>query len=227
MNKKTPIENISLSFACDKDWGAMRPCSSGRYCSACDKTVIDFTSKGMNELHQALEKEGQVCGCFLPSQLSDTISPKFFNFNRVAASLLLALGFSAFSRDLQAQAVDNTNSNRSHDKAQSEQLFGIIQATHPVYKHGGEQGMLDFIQKNLQYPFEESINGLVVTSFVIDTTGTVTEPNIVKGLSEEADKEALRVVKLLEFYPSIQDGKKVPVRFTLPVRFYDDRRKKK
>ncbi|WP_162428514.1 energy transducer TonB [Pontibacter pudoricolor] len=222
MLKSTPIENISLSFICDKDLDQMQPCDNGRYCAACNKTVIDFTTKGVEDLHEALEKEGKICGSFLQSQVARPSKQKLFGMKRIAASLFLALGFSAYSKELQAQSVNHPNP----DKPQQGQVFGIIQGTHPVYKHGGDYTMLDFIKKNLRYPPDENVNGLVVTSFIIDTSGTVTEPKIIKGLSEKTDKEALRVVKLLEFYPSIQDGKKVPVRFTLPVRFNNGLRKK-
>lgn len=228
MNKRTPIENISLSFVCNRDWNKMLPCSSGRHCPDCDKTVVDFTNKSVEELHAVLEDEGQVCGRFHKAQLSQISNSKSFHLKRIAAGILFAVGFSAFSKDLHAQAVSCTNNNHKHDKAQSEQaFFGIIVETMPVYKDGGEQGMLNFIQKNLQYPENESLNGLVVTSFVIDTTGSVTEPEILRSLSVGADKEALRVIKLLKFYPGMQAGKKVPVRYTLPIRFSNDKRKKK
>jgi TonB family protein len=224
MNGKAPIENISLSFTCNKDWEKMQPCSSGRHCASCNKTVFDFTTKGIAELHDTIEKEGNICGRFSQSQLFSASGNERFNFKRLAASILLTLGFTTFSKELQAQTVSTPN--RNQDNVQSQAIvFGMLQETHPVYKHGGEQGMLDFIRKNLLYPDSESVNGLLVISFVIDTTGTVTEPKVVKGLSEAADKEALRVVKLLEFYPSTQDGRKVPIRYTLPVKFNAEKRK--
>ncbi|GAB3533040.1 hypothetical protein GCM10027443_17730 [Pontibacter brevis] len=181
----------------------------------------------MEELHAVLEDEGQVCGRFHHTQLSQIPNTKPFQFKRIAASILFAVGFSTFSRELHAQAVSCTNNNHEHDKAQSEMAFGMVGEIMPIYKHGGEQGMLNFIQKNLQYPVNESLNGLVVISFVIDTTGSVVEPEIIRSLSDGADKEALRVTELLEFYPGMQADKKVPVRYTLPIRFSNDKRKKK
>jgi len=74
MNERRPIENISLYFVCDKDWDKMMPCNSGRHCSDCDRIVIDFTNKSVEELHEAFEKEGQVCGRFYQPQLSKTPS---------------------------------------------------------------------------------------------------------------------------------------------------------
>lgn len=149
-----------------------------------------------------------------------------FSLKRVAASILLAIGFSAFSSELQAQTISRSNPTHNHDEAQSEMAFGMVGEIAPVYKHGGEQGMVEFIQKNLQYPFDENVNGIVVTSFVIDTTGSVTEPGIIKSLSNGADKEALRVTSLLEFYPGMRGGKKIPIRYMVSFRFSDDRRKK-
>jgi TonB family protein len=224
MLKKTPIENITLSFTCNKDWNGMQPCTSGRHCASCNKTVFDFTAKGIAELHETMAKEGNVCGRFSQSQLLRATGNQWFSFKRIAASVLITLGFTTFSEEIKAQSV--STANRNQDNVQSQSIvFGMIQETHPVYKHGGDQGMSDFIRKNLRQPSNENIYGLVAISFIIDTTGSVTEPKILKGLSEKADEEALRVVKLLEFYPSILDGKKVPVRYTLPIRFNDGIRK--
>lgn len=64
MDSKIPIENISLSFVCDKKWDKMQPCKNGKHCLDCNKTVIDFTNKSMEELQAALSEEGEVCWRF-------------------------------------------------------------------------------------------------------------------------------------------------------------------
>ncbi len=77
--------------------------------------------------------------------------------------------------------------------------------------------MLKFMQSNLRY--KECVEGMVVVQFVIDTTGQVIEPFLLKSLTKETDAEAMRVVQLLEFTPGMQNGKKMPIRYVLPIRF--------
>jgi|WetSurMetagenome_2_1015567.scaffolds.fasta_scaffold246561_2 periplasmic protein TonB len=85
---------------------------------------------------------------------------------------------------------------------------------------GGEEALLAFIKNNLKYPAvaaEIGIQGRVVLRFVINTDGNVTDINVIRSLSKECDNEAVRVVKLMpKWIPGSQDGKNVPVYFTLP-----------
>jgi TonB family protein len=95
----------------------------------------------------------------------------------------------------------------------------------PSYRHGGDQGMMAFLAKNIVYPAELP-NGLVVVTFGIDTTGAVCDPKVARSLTAGADQEALRVVRLLEFVPAMQAGKNVAVSYTLPIRFSNEKGKK-
>jgi len=88
---------------------------------------------------------------------------------------------------------------------------------------GGDEAMMKFIQKNIQYPDmerENDIQGRVVVGFVVNEDGSLTDINVKKGVSSGIDKEALRVVKLLpKFKPGKQQGKTVKVAFVLPIMF--------
>lgn len=81
--------------------------------------------------------------------------------------------------------------------------------------------MLDDIQKNLVYPDTEAdMVCRVFVSFIIDSTGKMVDTKVVKGYNEIFDKEALRVVNLLEQWePGEINGKKVSNKIILPVRF--------
>jgi protein TonB len=60
----------------------------------------------------------------------------------------------------------------------------------------------------------------VIVSLVINENGQVTDPVIVRSLDKELDKEAIRIVKSMpRWIPGEHKGKKVKVRFTLPVMF--------
>lgn len=90
---------------------------------------------------------------------------------------------------------------------------------------GGNDSINHFINQHLRYPQwekEHHIEGKVIVTFVIDTLGTVTDITIVKTVSEAKnfDAEVFRILKLMpNWIPGEQDGKKVPVKFTLPVDF--------
>jgi protein TonB len=87
----------------------------------------------------------------------------------------------------------------------------------PVYKFGGDTGMMKFLAENIKYP--QHVEGTVFVSFIVDTLGNVRRPKILKGLSDEADKEVLRVVKMLKFTPAMLNGEKVARDYNLPVKF--------
>jgi protein TonB len=88
---------------------------------------------------------------------------------------------------------------------------------------GGEEAMMKFIQKNIQYPDmerENDIQGRAVVGFVVNEDGSLTDIAVKRSVSSGIDKEAVRVVKLLpKFKPGKQQGKAVKVQFMLPIMF--------
>lgn len=94
----------------------------------------------------------------------------------------------------------------------------------PVYKTG-EAELMKYIQENFKYP-EPSDNDpqdKVKASFVIDTFGKVRNECItksyIKGTLTPMELEFLRILREMpDWNPGEQNGKKVPVRITLPYR---------
>ncbi len=88
---------------------------------------------------------------------------------------------------------------------------------------GGDMAMLKFLAENTEYPFnakQSGITGVVYVSYIVDLDGAVKDVKVVKGAHPLLDAEAIRVVSLLKGYtPGTQDGKPVPVQFTVPLRF--------
>ena len=63
---------------------------------------------------------------------------------------------------------------------------------------GGFEAMAKFIAKNMKYPAQArrmGIEGSVFVSFVVDKEGNISDPQVIKGISADCDKEAIRVVK--------------------------------
>ena len=88
---------------------------------------------------------------------------------------------------------------------------------------GGPQAMMQFIKDNLQYPQiakENGIQGRVILQFVVDETGQVTDPKVIRSIDPSLDTEAIRLVlSMPRWMPGMQDGKAVAVRYTIPVIF--------
>lgn len=90
--------------------------------------------------------------------------------------------------------------------------------------NGGEGKMLEFLGRNIRYPKsakEAGVEGLVVLSFVVETDGSLYDITVVKKLDDATDQEAMRVVREMDGHWTAgkQNGKTVPVRYTLPIRF--------
>ena len=85
------------------------------------------------------------------------------------------------------------------------------------------KGGMAAIGKKVKYPRiarEMGIQGVVYVGFIVDPEGKVIEPKILKSLAKPLDEEALRVItKEVKFTPGYYQGKAVPVRMVLPIRF--------
>jgi len=88
---------------------------------------------------------------------------------------------------------------------------------------GGTAELNKFIASNLRYPTiaaENGIEGRVTLRFVVDKDGNVSDVQVLRGLDSSCDNEAIRVVKSMpKWIPGKQNGRAVPVYFTLPIVF--------
>ena len=88
---------------------------------------------------------------------------------------------------------------------------------------GGPKAMMEYLKTNMRYPQiakENGIQGRVILQFVVDETGKVRDPKILRSVDPALDAEALRLVEAMPLWtPGKQDGKAVAVRFTVPVSF--------
>lgn len=83
-------------------------------------------------------------------------------------------------------------------------------------------GGLGTLQQQINYPDlarKAGIQGRVIVQFIIDKSGNVESPTIVKGVHESLDQEALRVVKQADFTPGKVKDEPVRVQYSLPISF--------
>ncbi|MBL6448989.1 TonB family protein [Fulvivirga sp. 29W222] len=89
--------------------------------------------------------------------------------------------------------------------------------------HGGFEAMYAKLAEALKYPEQArklGIEGKVYVGFIVDTDGSLTEIEVVKGIGGGCDKAALDAMKTIEpFKPAKQRGKKVKQRLVLPISF--------
>lgn len=88
---------------------------------------------------------------------------------------------------------------------------------------GGEKAMNKFLLKNLSYPqeaMERADQGTVYVEFIIEKDGSLTHIQIRRGVSQELDKEAKRLIQLMPLWiPGETGGEKIRTRAVLPVKF--------
>jgi len=87
----------------------------------------------------------------------------------------------------------------------------------------GSADWLKYIQVNLRYPTkarQDSVQGKVYVIFIVERDGSVTNIQILRSLSPECDKEAIRLIQNSPKWKSgIQAGKIVRCQYTYPIKF--------
>tara|TARA_B100000902_G_scaffold78510_1_gene83216 strand:+ start:1961 stop:2338 length:378 start_codon:yes stop_codon:yes gene_type:complete len=85
------------------------------------------------------------------------------------------------------------------------------------------KGGMKEIGRKIQYPSiakEMGIQGVVYVGFVVNAEGMVVDAKVLRPVAKLLDKEALRLVtKDVKFIPGYHEGKPVPVKMVIPIRF--------
>ncbi len=83
--------------------------------------------------------------------------------------------------------------------------------------------MLKYVYTCLKYPQEarkKGVEGTVVISFIVSELGYVEDAFIARDIGYGCGEEALSIIQSMpQWTPGIKDGKTVPVKFSLPVKF--------
>ena len=97
---------IVIDNPCHENWDAMTPNEKGAFCLACQKTVIDFSVRTVEEIKNffvQLPKTESVCGRFKEEQLTEMSFEHFFQqfkgwkfFQKAAVVTYFIFGFSLF-----------------------------------------------------------------------------------------------------------------------------------
>ncbi|NJN34811.1 MAG: TonB family protein [Saprospiraceae bacterium] len=92
----------------------------------------------------------------------------------------------------------------------------------PEFK-GGQEQLFRYLANRIVYPENARRNGIqgtVYVGFVVDKDGSITNVKVKKGVHKSIDEEALRMVKNMpKWSPGAEEGEKVRVAYTLPIKF--------
>lgn len=88
---------------------------------------------------------------------------------------------------------------------------------------GGAVELMKWLTKNLRYPSvaqQQKVQGSVVAVFYVEKDGSITGINIVRSLSPECDREALRVLRMMPHWtPGIQHDEPCRTKVQIPIVF--------
>lgn len=134
--------------------------------------------------------------------------PSFYNFKKEEDTVLM-------EPSLMQDAID------SGENIQEDDLFTIAEKM-PQFP-GGKDALKKYITERLRYPMRAKIAGVqgeVIVSFVVEKDGSVSSVRVRKGLDEECDEAAKKVVKgMPRWIPGEINGKPVRVLYSLPINF--------
>ena len=108
------------------------------------------------------------------------------------------------------------------DENESDDGLYLIVEQMPSFP-GGESGLMEYIYKNLRYPYAASskkIENTVICTFIIDIDGSVKQIEVTQSAHLYLDREAIRVLNTLpKWKPAKKHGKPIRVKYTLPIVF--------
>lgn len=105
----------------------------------------------------------------------------------------------------------------------AQRIYQIHEVDQKAVPSGGDAYLGQFINANIQVPFESAVkgvNGRVFLKGVIEPNGHISQVEIARALDPLCDKEAVRVVSLYNAWkPAEHKGKKVRQAIVVPVTF--------
>lgn len=88
---------------------------------------------------------------------------------------------------------------------------------------GGEEKLYEYLGKNIKFTpcaISSGVQGKVYVQFIVEKDGSITDIVVPRGLTCGLDEVAIKAVKNMpNWSPGEQRGKKVRVKYTLPVHF--------
>ncbi|MDR3217403.1 MAG: energy transducer TonB [Dysgonamonadaceae bacterium] len=125
---------------------------------------------------------------------------------------------------MQKRSYHTTHKISINFKLDDNKIFQIGEVEEPPKFHGGDKELMNFINRNFNYPPEAvdiCVTGRIICGFVVEKDGTITIIEILRSLYDKFDAEAIRVIgRMPKWEAGKKDGKHVRVYFILPVSIH-------
>ncbi|MBA3827454.1 MAG: energy transducer TonB [Taibaiella sp.] len=116
-----------------------------------------------------------------------------------------------------AQKADIASKTPALPEPKKQVYMYVEQMPQPPYN------LNDYLSKSIKYPETSRNNGSegkVVVHFIVNKDGSLSDPEVLRGVDAYIDKEALRIVNAMpKWKPGRQQGKAVSVYYSLPIIF--------
>ncbi len=171
-----------------------------------DKVIKEYRNE--NQILQLVEYAG-----------TEVSNSEILIFNETLKSQVKGLGqlFSSTSSIVRMQ----TSNPSSNGNGSPNEVYDMVE-TLPI-PDDGMAGWSNYLSANLGYPTtarRKGIEGTVIVAFIVNTDGTVSDFELLRGIGGGCDEEAIRIVKNSpKWTPGMQDGKAVRTRMRLPINF--------
>ncbi|MBN3582790.1 energy transducer TonB [Algoriphagus aestuarii] len=132
--------------------------------------------------------------------------------------LLVSLAVFCLILSASAQSQLAMNSMDASSSLTSSKLLTSV----PTFK-GGTEKLAEYFNENLHYPMLSKIQGIegkVLVEFNISETGEIRNIKVLKSLTDDLDREAIRLVRNMPHWqPAYQNGIAQNVNYQLPILF--------
>ncbi len=140
---------------------------------------------------------------------------------------LFALLFIFTSLELQAQSeiLDQEEAKKAISFAEVERVPVApncdAEQANSALRKCLQVSILNHVAKNFKFPKEDrkaGVGGRIFVSFIVEKDATISTVEILRGVSETLDAEAVRVVKSIPIdQPAYHKGKPVRISYVLPI----------
>ena len=135
----------------------------------------------------------------------------------VSALILLVIVIAPARANAQDKREKTTQTRK--DTATDDKVYEVCEQM-PIFE-GGDAALLKYLRENLKYPDktkDRGVQGRLVIGFIVEKDGSLTDVKVLRPVDIDLDAEVLRLVKgMPKWIPGRQNGKRVRVRYLLPI----------
>ncbi|MDZ7608292.1 MAG: energy transducer TonB [Cyclobacteriaceae bacterium] len=178
---------------------------------SCEKTKKETTEASSEANTTTLEAPANTSNTWIDSAEAQNLSNTWVA-EEDKGELTNTWAEDAFSTEL-----PSSSSSNSWVDADGETIYKKTEV--PPEFVGGKDALNKYFSDNIKYP-EDVLRGNVYVAFVVTKEGTIRDARIVKGINENCDKEALRLINNMPAWdPGMDKGKIVSSVYGLPIIF--------